>query len=144
MSTLAVPVFVRVTACACLLPTVIEPNVSLVGFSDKDPTGAAVPVPAGDAFVTASEALLETDRVALNAPAAFGENVTLTGVLCPAAIVAGRLGAFKEKYFVEIAALLTTTELLPLFVAVTVMVLLVPACTLPKSSPDVAKERTLE
>jgi hypothetical protein len=45
----------------------------------------------------------------------------------------GRDGALSEKYWLEIEALLTVMEAVPVFVAVTVSVLLVPAATLPKS-----------
>jgi hypothetical protein len=45
----------------------------------------------------------------------------------------GRLGALSEKYLVEIEALLTVIEAVPVFDAVMLMVLLVPVVTLPKS-----------
>jgi hypothetical protein len=64
--------------------------------------------------------------------------------LCPAATVIGRLGAIREKYWVEIAALLTLTDAGPEFVAVTVRVLLLPAVTLPKSRVAVSRERVLD
>jgi hypothetical protein len=69
----------------------------------------------------------------LTAPTALGLKTTLTGVLWPARIVTGRLGALNEKYLVEIDALLTVTEAVPVFDTVMVIVLLVPAVTLPKS-----------
>lgn len=43
------------------------------------------------------------------------------------------MGALSEKHWLEIEALLTVTEAVPVFEAVTVSVLLVPAATLPKS-----------
>lgn len=43
------------------------------------------------------------------------------------------MGALREKYWLEIEAVLTVTEAVPVFEAVTVSVLLVPAVTLPKS-----------
>ena len=103
-----------------------------------------MPIPASERFETASEALLVTARVALKLPTVLGENETLMVAACPAAIVTGRLGAFREKYWVEMAALLTVIAVSPVLDAVTVMVLLLPAGTLPKSRLDVAKERTLE
>ena len=57
-------------------------------------------------------------------------------MLCPAAIVSGRLGAVTAKYFVETAAPLRVIEAVPEFVAVTVIVLLLPTTTLPKLRID--------
>lgn len=88
-------------------------------------------------------ALLATLRVPLKVPAALGEKVTLIVVLCPAATVSGSAGAVSEKYWVEIAALLTVTELGPEFVAVTVRVLLLPAATLPKLRVVAERERVV-
>jgi hypothetical protein len=45
----------------------------------------------------------------------------------------GSDGALSEKYWLEIEALLTVMEAVPVFDAVMVTVLLVPAATLPKS-----------
>jgi hypothetical protein len=70
--------------------------------------------------------------VALKFPAELGLNMTFIGTLCPAAIITGRLGAVREKSFVEITALLTVTDAAPVFIALTVMVLVLPAATLPK------------
>lgn len=53
----------------------------------------------------------------------------------------GRPGVFREKYWLEIDALLTVTEALPVFDAVTVSVLLVPAVTLPKSRLALLRDR---
>jgi hypothetical protein len=79
------------------------------------------------------EALLVMEAVALKVPAALGEKTTLTGVLWPARIATGRLGALNEKYWLENDALLTVIEAVPVFVAVILNVLLVPAVTEPKS-----------
>ena len=57
----------------------------------------------------------------------------LTVVLWPAARETGRVGAVSEKYWVEMTTLLTLTDAVPEFVAVTVRVLVVPAVMLPKS-----------
>ncbi len=64
-------------------------------------------------------------------------------VLCPAVTVNGRLGETREKYLVEIVALLTVTDAGPEFVAVAVRVLLLPAATLPKFSVVFARERVV-
>ena len=79
------------------------------------------------------EALLVTETVALKDRAAFGVNIRVIVTLSPAKIAAGRVGELSEKYWLEIEALLTVIEAVPVFVAVTVSVLLVPAVTLPKS-----------
>jgi hypothetical protein len=72
--------------------------------------------------------------VALNVPAAFGENTRLIAVLWPAAIDTGTLGEVMEKYFVEIATLLILIAAVPEFVALTVTLLVLPGATLPKAS----------
>lgn len=73
------------------------------------------------------------EAIAVNEPAALGLKTTMTGVLCPAGIVTGRLGALNEKYLVEMVTLVTVTDAVPVFDTVTVKVLLVPAVTVPKS-----------
>lgn len=55
------------------------------------------PAPVRVRLVVAFEALLVIVAVALNVPTAFGENVTVTVVLCPEATVTGRLGATSLK-----------------------------------------------
>ncbi len=70
--------------------------------------------------------------MALKAPAALGVKSRLIGELCPAKIAIGRLGPLNEKYLLEIDTLLTVTEAVPVFDAVTVSFLVVPAVTLPK------------
>lgn len=87
------------------------------------------------------EALLVIETVALNAPAAFGLKTKLIVELWPAPTTAGRLGALSEKYLLEMEALVMVTEAVPVFEAVAVSVLLVPASTLPKSrlAPLMAK-----
>jgi hypothetical protein len=86
-------------------------------------------------------ASLEIETVALNAPAAFGVNTMLNVEFWPAAIVTGRLGPLKEKYWVEIAALLIVTGAVPVFEMAKVSVLLVPVVTLPKSRLALAKSK---
>lgn len=143
-STFAAPVLVSVTVWACELPTVILPKVSLVGFRDNCPTATAVPTPLSATFVTASDALLVTDSVALKAPAVSGVNAIPTVVLCPGSSVTGRVGLVTEKYLVEIDAALTVTALKPEFVAENVRVLVLPAGTLPKSRLEVANDRSVD
>ena len=142
MSTVAVPVLVSVTVWACVFPTVMLPKASLPGLSDNWPLAEAVPTPVSEMFVLALDASLVTESVALKVATVLGENEMLIVELCPGATVAGRLGATREKNCVEMAALLTVIEVSPVFVAVKVNVLVVPAGTLPKSRPVVPKERT--
>lgn len=81
--------------------------------------------------------------VALKVPAALGVKAILIVALWPAATVRGRVGALREKYWVEIATLLTVTDAEPEFVAVTVRVSLLPAATLPKFRVAAPKESVL-
>jgi hypothetical protein len=143
ISTFAAPLFVSVTVWACVAPTVTLPNVALLGLTPSWPTAVAVPFPVSEILVNESDALLVTESVELKLPAALGANLMLIVAVCPAAIVAGRLGVMREKQLVEIAALLIVIDVLPLFVAVTAMVLLLPVGTLPKSRFKVVKERLL-
>src|SRR5213082_2207121 len=80
----AVPVFVRVTCCDVLLPSITEPKLSEV---EDAPMVAAVPVP--DTVTVAGEllALLTKDTVPETAPDVVGVNVTFAVTLAPAATV---------------------------------------------------------
>jgi hypothetical protein len=78
-------------------------------------------------------ALLVTATVALKDATALGVNTKVIGTLCPAKIATGRVGVLSEKNWLEIEALLTVMEAVPVLDAVIVSVLLVPAVTLPKS-----------
>ena len=86
-------------------------------------------------------ASLVTETVALKVPAALGKKTKLTGMPWPAGTATGRVGALNEKYLLEIVALLTVMEAVPVLVAVMVSVLLVPAVTLPKSSVAVLNDK---
>ena len=141
--TLELPVLVTVTDCDCLAPTVTLPKSSLAGLSVSVPEDAAVPVPESVSSGTVFDALLVMESVALKAPGALGANLMLIVALCPAGTVTGRLGAAREKYLVEIVALLTVTDAGPEFVAVAVRVALLPAATLPKSSVVLSRERVV-
>ena len=131
MLTAVPPLFVRVTVCDCLVPTVILPKSSLVGLTESCPS--ATPVPLSEIVGRVLEASLVTVTVPLKFPEAFGVNLTVRVAVCPEATVTGRLGEAREKYLLEIAALLIETACVPEFVAATVNVLLLPATTLPKS-----------
>lgn len=142
MSTLAAPVLVSVTVCAWPLPTVRLPKFSLDGLIESCPTPTAVPTPVSATLMDELDALLTTESVAANVPTVFGENVMLMVVLCPASTVTGSTGAFSVKNCVEMAALLTVTDVPPVFVALNVSVLLLPAGTLPKSTVAASSVRT--
>ena len=128
--TVVPPVFVRVTLCDCLLPTVTLPKASLPGSTANCPS--LMPVPDKEMSVIALDASLPIAAVALKLPAALGVNARVSDALCPAAMVTGRLGAVNEKYFVDTEALLTLTDALPLLLTESVSTLLLPAATLPK------------
>ena len=92
------PVLVSVTVCDCLAPSATLPKFSLTGLSVSCPGAVATPVPESGRLTAPLDALLVTVSVPLKVPAAVGENLMLIAVLCPAAIVTGRLGAVKRKY----------------------------------------------
>lgn len=129
--TVVPPVFVSVTLCDCLLPTVTLPKTSLPELTASCPS--LMPVPDKVIFVMAVEASLPIAAVALKLPAAFGVNARVSDALCPAAMVTGRLGPVNEKYFVDTEALLMFTDVFPVLLTESVSVLLLPAATLPKS-----------
>jgi hypothetical protein len=141
--TLEPPILVIVPERVGLLPTVTLPNASLVGLVLSWPWDVVVPVPESVRVVTVFEASLVMVTVALKSPPALGANSMVIGTLCPAPMVTGRLGAVREKYLVEIVALLTVTDAVPELVALTVRVLLPPAATLPKFKLESARERLL-
>lgn len=138
------PVLVSVTVCDSVAPSATLPKFSLTGFSVSCPGAAAIPVPESGRLTAPLDALLVTVSVPLKVPAAVGENLMLIVVLCPAAIVAGRVGAVNEKSWLEIETLLMVTEAGPEFVAVAVKVLLLPAATLPKLRLVLINERVLD
>jgi hypothetical protein len=80
--------------------------------------------------------------VASKAAAVSGVNEIPIVAPCPGSTVTGRVGEVREKYLVEIDALLTVIELEPVLVAENVRVLVLPAGTLPKSRLEVVNERS--
>ena len=136
-----VPLAVRFPDAVPLVPTATLPIASVVGATLSVPT-AALPVPDSETVTVGLEAFEVTVATALKLPAALGENMTLTGVLCPAVSVIGMLGAVSEKYWVEIATLLIVTDVVPELVAVADTVLLLPGAIVPKF--NVADDRESE
>ena len=110
-------------------------KVALLGFALSCPgvVVMSVPVPLSVTLGSEFEAVV-TLIIALNGPAALGANSMVIVVLCPAATVTGRLGESREKYFVEIAALLMVMEEEPELAAVSDKVLVLPATIWPASS----------
>jgi hypothetical protein len=71
-------------------------------------------------------------RVPLAAPATVGAKTVLNDAVCPALIVAGRLGPVKLNPVPAADALDTVTAEPPVFVTTTATVLFVPSVTFPK------------
>jgi hypothetical protein len=87
-------------------------------------------------------ALLDIVIVPVKFPAAEGVKARLKVTVLPAATVTGRLGALRENSGALGLALLIVIEAVPLFVAVTVRVLLLPTTTLPKLSDELLSPRS--
>lgn len=142
MLTLDPPEFVRVTVCVCCAPIVMLPNASLLGLRASTPGSDPSPVPSPARLNVAVpfDASLVIVVVAPNDATALGANEMPIEVLYPAAIVSGRWVAAREKYWLEIAMLLTVTVASPEFFTVIDRVLVVPAATFPKSRVGVEIE----
>ena len=115
------------------LPTFTLPKVKIVGLNPSWPVPVSVPDPDSATVAEGFDASPVMVSVALKAVASFGANETLSVVLCPAPTVTGRLGEVTEKYLVETEALLIVADAVPEFVIATLMDLVDPAATLPKS-----------
>jgi hypothetical protein len=102
-----------------VLPSTTLPKSSVVELAARVPgvVDPEDPVPVSDTLTDESEASLVTVIVALNVPAALGENITVTAALCPAPIETGTLGEVTEKYFVERATEVMLRVAVPEFVA---------------------------
>jgi hypothetical protein len=92
------PAALKVPDAVPLLPTVTLPTLNVAGLTLRVP-GCAVetPTPVRFTLLVAFDASLVMVAIALNVPVAFGENVTVTVVLCPEGTVIGRLGATNLK-----------------------------------------------
>ena len=89
MLSVAFPVFCRVTGCEELVvPTVVLPNVKLLGLIVAIGAAGAVPVPVKETVWGLPEALSVNDSVPDLAPVAVGVNVTVTVQVAFAAKVA--------------------------------------------------------
>jgi hypothetical protein len=130
IETLAVPVFVKVTAMDAELPVTRLPKTTLVGLAVSFP---CVPVPLNGIVIVGSEALLEIVIVPEALPAAVGANRAVKDVLPPAATVVGTASPVMLKPVPEALAAEIVTLVLPLLVSVTDWVLLLPTATLPNA-----------
>jgi len=124
------PVFVIVTSCEPLLPTVTFPKFTLAGFNESCDC-VCTPFPLSGMASGEPGALLVMETLPLAAPAAVGENFTLNVVLCPAVSVAATkpliVNPVPDADPPDIATLPV-----PVFVSVTDIEALAPASKLPK------------
>jgi hypothetical protein len=132
--TLAPPVLVRVAACCWLLPTATLPKSTLAGFIVSEP--GAMPVPDKDMERAPLEALLVIEIVPLTLPVEEGVKTIFRLALWPAETVSGKVCPLKENCGTLNVPPVIVTAAVPLFVAVTGSVLLLPTTTLPKFSEE--------
>lgn len=137
--TLVAPVLVMVSEAVCCEPTSTLPKASLVGLAVSCPS--AIPVPESAMLVLESDASLEMVTFELKVPAPVGVNATLKFVLCPTGTLTGKDGAVTAKPLPVTVALLMLTVEEPRFVAMTVIVLVLPAMMLPKLRVVLPSER---
>jgi len=130
IETLAVPVFVNVTAMDAVLPVAKLPKTTLVGLGVSFP---CVPVPLNGIVIVGSEALLEMVIVPAALPDAVGANSAVKDVVPPAATVAGTVSPVMLKPVPDALAFEIVTLVEPLFVSVIDCVLLLPTATLPNA-----------
>jgi antitoxin (DNA-binding transcriptional repressor) of toxin-antitoxin stability system len=128
----AVPVFCTVTDWLGLVwPATVVPNARLDGDAESDGPGA-VPVPVRPALTGPFGSLVETVSVPLRDPLAFGEKVTLTVQLAPAARLVPQLFVCAKSPVTETEE--TVTLLVPSLLTVTARaVLVLPTVCAPKS-----------
>lgn len=123
-----------------MLPNDTAPKLILVGLGTSWP--GATPVPDSDTVSVPSETLLDIEIVPVTLLAAEGVKTTLKVALWPAETVSGRLGALRENSEALALAPVIVTEAVPLFVAVTVSVSLLPTTTLPKLNVELLNPRS--
>jgi hypothetical protein len=106
----------------------------LLGFGTSWP--GAMPVPDSDAVSVTLESLLDIAIVPVTVPVEVGVKTTSKVALWPAATVSGREGELRENSEALVLAPVIVTEVVLLFVAVAVSVLVLPTTTLPKLSVE--------
>ena len=126
----ALPVFVNVTICEALLPTLTLPNDTDAGLMESC-AWVAVPEPFRAIFSGDPGALLVTETFPLALPDAVGAKVTVNEVVPPGLKVPA-VNPPSEKLVPETLAAETDTAAVPEFVSVTFVEPLLPTRTLPK------------
>jgi len=135
MVTLEFPVFVSVTFCELVLPTVTFPKLKLVGVALKTSVAVA-PVPLSGMVVGEVGALLDRLIVPLALPLALGANSALKVLLVPGFIVIGTLSPVILNPVPDTLAWLIVRLAVPGLFKLIVCVLLLPVATLPKLTVD--------
>ena len=132
--TLVPPLFVTVSETDSWLPTVTFPKLALEGFAVSCP--AATPVPVNGIVRVGFVAFDVRVKLPFAAPAACGEKVRLTVVLCPPLSVTGVVMPLKLNPAPLIEACEIVTLVPPLFVIDAVTDSDFPILALPKASLD--------
>jgi hypothetical protein len=114
--TLAVPVFVRVTVCGLLLPTVTLPKFTLAGETESC---SVTPAPLSATVVGVLEALLVIATLPVALPLEVGANDVVKAVVCPAARVSGTLRPLRLNPAPLTVAWVIVTPAKPVLVRVT-------------------------
>ena len=110
--------FVSVTFCVLLVPTISLPKSSDVELAESCRVGAVPlsPLPVSDIRDGEIFTLLESERVPFTVPGAEGRNVTLKLADCPRDKVTGRAGPAKLKLAPVTLAPETVASKFPVFV----------------------------
>ena len=124
------PVFVRVTFCELLLPTLTVPKLKLVGLTVSWNV-AATPVPLRAMAVGEFGALLTSDTLPVTLPVVLGAKVTLKMADWPTARVKGKVSPLVLKPAPVTVACEMVRLAVPELVKVTLCEAVVPTRTLP-------------
>jgi hypothetical protein len=125
------PLFVSVTVCVLVCPT-----TTLLKFKDAGEIESAgcMPVPLSAIDSGEFEASLVTVSVPFAAPRAVGANCTCTVVLCPTGTEGEGLPPITVKPVPVISADAMFTAAVPVFVTVTLCVVVLPTFTFPNAT----------
>src|SRR5262249_30407461 len=128
----AEPALLRVSVTSLIWPVFTLPKSSDGGVTEIEGASPAVPVPLrARVTVDGAGSLLVTDSVRDTAPAAFGENRTVTLADCPAGIASGSAGAVTLNRGLLLVMELTVSAAAPLAPIVNVRSFVWPTLTLP-------------
>jgi hypothetical protein len=128
------PVFESVTVRELLVPTFTLPNASNAGDAFRIATGVVTPVPVNETVLGDPLRLLAIVAAPVALPVVVGLKITLAVELAPGAMVSGNVIPLMLKAEPVIVIEDTTTLAVPVFVTMTVFVLVVPTVALPKDS----------